>query len=208
MTQAEKKPETRYARPAVSDAVSRKLDEFVEQLVSMKVVDAYRIISGLIDRWLEQCSLEEIDSWVKQNLPREKQKAYKRARKRKRRRFFVIWQLDERLMWTHYDPRPERAPFDGWPGTTPRDVALQRIFEIGDWLKTLPFEEAFEAALELTIRWADRYNRDVGLGAARYAWPKEKHNEWTEIQLSGFLRYCAHAGLDTNVGIPKGPWAE
>ena len=111
-------------------------------------------------------------------------------------------------MWTHYDPHPERAPFNGWPKSTTREFRLEWIFKIGDWLRTLPFEEAFGAALEPAIRWADRYNKDVGLGDARYSWRQAKPEEWSEKQLSAYLRWCVHVHLDTNIGTPKGPWAE
>ncbi len=60
MNHGEENLETRYPRPAISDAISEMLDKFVEPLMSMKVVDIDRLFSGAIDRWLEQCSLGEM----------------------------------------------------------------------------------------------------------------------------------------------------
>jgi hypothetical protein len=111
-------------------------------------------------------------------------------------------------MGTHYDPSPDRAHFEGWPKSNTREFRLERVFEIGNWMRTLPMAEAFDAGLELIIRWGDRYNEDVGRGDARYAWRNSKPEEWSEEQLSGYLRWCVHVHLDTNIGTPKGVWAE
>jgi hypothetical protein len=152
--------------------------------------------------------LDEIDSWVKQQLPKDTQKEYRKDRKRKRRRFFVIRQFDDHLMGTHYDPSPDRVQFEGWPKSNTREFRLELIFEIGDWMRTLPLSDAFNAGLEIIIRWADRYNEDVGRGDARHAWRDSKPEEWSEEQLSAYLRWCVHVHLDTNIGTPEGVWAE
>jgi hypothetical protein len=85
---------------------------------------------------------------------------------------------------------------------------LEKVAEIGDWMNTLPMAEAFNVGLEIIIRWADRYNEDIGRGDARYAWRDSKPEEWSEKELSAYLRWCVHIWLDTNFGTPKGAWAE
>jgi hypothetical protein len=199
----------RIKRSIILLHLAENIEIFLDDLLTMSVPDAVEIILETLVRWAEHLHLEDIDQFVRTNQPPAEEIRYADFVTRRSRRLFLILYYDELLMWTAPDFSLPRSPLVGW-----REVASGEkeglIEGLVVWLESLVIADAFNAILELALRWADRYNTRAGLSYAQIC-GRGDTEVWTDENLTLFLRWCFHNNLELADSMHlhrNGPWPE
>jgi hypothetical protein len=199
----------RIRRPIIPNHLEEKVEFFLDDLLTVGVADAVDIILEALVRWSEHLSLENIEQFVGSHQPRAEEIRYNDFAAGHKRRLFLILYYDELLMWADSDPSVLRAALVGW-----REIAKGEketlIEQITAWLDSLWLEDAFNAILELALRWAERYNTKMGLSYAQFC-GRSGAEDWDDENLTFFLRWCFHNNLELADSMHlhrSGPWPE
>jgi len=196
----------RLKRPSLERETAEQLNLFLQDLLTMKVNDVVRIALDAYTRWVRKLKPEEIDQWIQPRL--EKYRIdYERLVLSNHRRFIMIIVLDNFLARADFDRSRSRSILAGWREVN-KDEIEQFVQQILSWLAKLTTSEAFDAILELILRWADQYNAQMAIDFAKFGgrWDAD---QYTDENITAFLRFSFGTDLELADGqITWHQWAD
>jgi len=172
----------------------------------MNVNDVVGILLDVYIGWARTLKPDEIDQWIQPDLQRYRSD-YERLVLSNARRFIMIIVLDGYLAQAEHAPSPRRAELTGWRNVDEDDVErlVQRIYS---WLAPLTMGKAFDAMLELILRWADQYNRQMAVEWAKFGGRMDA-DQYTNENITAFPRFCFHMDLElADAEITWHRWAD
>ena len=194
-------------RPVIHSSLEKQLKIFLNNLLLLKVDDVVSIVIWAYMNWLEQLELDDVDYFAAHS-PKLQNDNYESYVLNKHRRLYMLNYYDQILMTSQIN-RIESIDATEWNEIDESEMR-NIVQSITRWLNTLKVDEAFNANLELTLRWADQYSLQLGKRFARMC-GRTDINNYTDENVTMFLRWCFHDVLiDADRGTPGNmdPWLD
>jgi hypothetical protein len=200
------KEKIRFKRPSPDKQIAEQLNVFLQDLLTMNVNDVVGIALETYIRWVRNLKPEEIDQWIQPNLQKYKLD-YERLVHSNRRRFIMIIVLSDFLANADFDRSQPRSVLTGWRELN-KDETEQFVQQILSWITTLTTNEAFDAILELILRWADQYNAHMAIEFAKFG-GRFDADQYTDENITAFLRFSFDIDLElADAQITWHQWAD